>query len=135
MKGKGKYLEGQIDKLIDTVIRRGFWGQKNHPQRLYDGTYVKGEPFDYYIFTDRIRWAFDAKECRGKSWPIRKKEITQTNNLLHLKRCGFEAFFVVLFGDKIVRFDAETVAQALKQGRASLKPEDGRAFEYKEVLR
>jgi hypothetical protein len=38
-------------------------------------------------------------------------------------------------GNRVVRFDAETVAQALKQGRASLKPEDGREFEYKEVLK
>ena len=68
MKGKGKYLEGQIDKLIDTVIRSGFWGQKNHPQRLYDGTYVKGEPFDYYIFTTQTTWFAEIAIRRTRSF-------------------------------------------------------------------
>lgn len=132
---KGKYLENQIKKLIDAVIANGFWGQKNHPNRLFDGTYIDGEPFDYYIMTDRIKWAFDAKECSGTSFPIKKKEITQTNNLLHVQRCGFEAFFLVLFGQNLIRFDAEQVADALEHGRHSLRPEEGMEFNYTEVLK
>lgn len=132
---KGKYLENQIGKLIDNVIARGYWGQKNHPHRLNDGTYVDGEPFDYYIMTDNVKWAFDAKECAGTTWPIKKKEIMQCNNLLHLQRCGFEAFFLVLFGRDLVRFDARQVASALEHGRHSLHPEEGREFDYTEALR
>ena len=135
MSQKGKYLEKEIDKLINTVIARGYWGQKNHPNRLFDGTYLEGEPFDYYIMTDRVKWAFDTKECAGTSFPIKKKEITQTNNLLLVQRCGFEAFFLVLFGQSLVRFDVNQVVDALEHGRHSLKPAEGKEFDYKEVLR
>lgn len=134
MSQKGKYLEKQIEKLINAVIARGYWGQKNHPNRLFDGTYLDGEPFDYYIMTDEIKWAFDAKECAYKHWPIRDKEIKQTNNLLHLQRCGFEAFFLVLFDKNLVRFDANQVAAALKQGRHSLTAEEGKPFDYRRAL-
>lgn len=135
MSGKGKYLEDQIDKLIAAVIDRGYWGQKNHPHRLFDGTYLEGEPFDYYIMTDRIKWAFDTKECSGTSFPIKKKEITQANNLLHVQRCGFEAFFLVLFGQNLVRFDVNQVVDALEHGRKSLNPREGKEFNYTEVLK
>jgi penicillin-binding protein-related factor A (putative recombinase) len=134
MSQKGKYLEKQIEKLINTVITRGYWGQKNHPNRLFDGTYLEGEPFDYYIMTNKIKWAFDTKECAGTSFPIKKKEITQTNNMLHVQRCGFEAFFLVLFGRNLVRFDVNQVVDALEHGRKSLKPEEGKEFDYRRVL-
>ena len=133
---RGKYLENQIEKLIDHVIANGYWGQKNHERRTASGVYLEGEPFDYYIMTDKIKWAFDAKECKGPRWPIKDKEIRQTNNLLRLKKCGFEAFFLVLFAPaNLVRFEAETVATVLTTGRRSLRPEEGKPFDYKEVLK
>ena len=35
---------------IQMCIRDRFHGHKNQPQRLEDGTYIKGESFDYEIF-------------------------------------------------------------------------------------
>ena len=40
-------LEHMINKLIDYVEKLGYHGHKNNAERLFDGKYIKGEPYDY----------------------------------------------------------------------------------------
>jgi len=133
---KGQFLESQIDKVIEVVKSQGYWGQKNHPHRTEKGTYLEGEPFDYFIITDKVKYAFDAKESHSIRWQFKQKDIKQANNLKKLKKCGFDAFFLVYFANehKVIRFDVDQFISALEQKRMHLKSDEGMVFDFKEVL-
>ena len=46
MPRRGYIFENQIKKVCDYVESIGGHAHKNYPERLQDGTYIKGEPFD-----------------------------------------------------------------------------------------
>lgn len=102
----------------------GFHAHKNQPERTYSGKFIKGEPFDYEIFTDRFKWCFDAKECKSDSWSLTNAKITQVNALKQCKNAGLDAFFLVYFYPvkKLIRFDVDLIIETEKK---SLTPEDG----------
>ncbi|HIZ77917.1 MAG TPA: Holliday junction resolvase RecU [Firmicutes bacterium] len=134
---KGRYLETQVEKVIAYLKTMGYWGQKNYPYRTDSGIYIDGEPFDYYIITNKVKLAFDAKECNSARWQIREKDIKQANNLVKLSRCGFDAFFLVYFvhEDKVIKFDIATVMQTLSQGRKNMKSNEGKEYRFEDILK
>ena len=121
---RGKALEKTINKLCREIQKQGFHAHKNQPERTYSGRFIAGEPFDYEIFTDQVKWCFDAKECKRNTWSLTNAKMTQVNALKQCKNAGMEAFFLVYFYPikKLIRFDVDLIIQTEKK---SLKPEDG----------
>ena len=77
---------------------------------------------------------FDAKECEGKLWSLKNAKLSQLNNLLVCEKNGAEAYFLVLFKpDKIVRFNASLVRDAILAGKKSLGPEEGAEWDWTEL--
>ena len=131
---RGKALERSLNKLIRIIQKKGFHAHKNQPERTYSGKFIAGEPFDYEIFTDKVKWCFDAKECHETSWNIKTNaKITQVNALKQCQNAGFEAFFLVYFHEskKLIRFDIDLIIQTDKK---SLKPEDGVEVNLNEIF-
>ena len=121
---RGKRLEREINKLCKVIQSHGFHAHKNQPQRTYSGKFIAGEPFDYEIFTDRFKWCFDAKECKGDSWSLSNAKLSQVNALKQCKNAGLDGFFLVYFykTGKLIKFDVDLIKETDKK---SLKPEDG----------
>ena len=121
---RGKAFERSLNKLCKLVQSKGFHAHKNQPQRKFDGTFISGEPFDYEIFTDKVKWCFDAKECKSNSWNLSNAKINQVNALKQCKNAGLEAFFLVYFYPikKLIKFDVDTV---INSNKSSLNPEEG----------
>ena len=129
---KGSSLETKINKLIDHVDGNGYFAQRNHPRRSLDGRFLEGEKFDYIIVTPTQRLAFDAKECHADKWRFTDKEIRQANNLKKCKNSGFEAFFLIYFftAQKLLAFDVDVFAAALKEGRKYLTQDEGSEWSW-----
>ena len=122
---KGRFFEKEIEKVIEYVEKLGFHGHKNNPYRLVDGTYIKGENFDYEIFLPQRHDCFDAKQCTTDTWHILKKDIKQCNELKKCKNANCNAYFLVCFEDKDVRMiDVDVVINHLKKGKKSIKNVD-----------
>ncbi len=118
----GRNFEKQIEKVIDYIDKLGYHGHKNYAERLFDGTYLRGEPFDYEIFYKDYHAVFDAKEVQGDTWHIVKKDIVQANNLKKCKNAGLKAYFLICFDKKDVRqLDVDIVIENLKENRKSIK--------------
>lgn len=119
---KGHSFEKQIEKIIEYIENLGFHGHKNYAKRLEDGTYIKGESFDYEIFLPNRHDCFDAKQCSTNTWHIKPKDIKQTNELKKCKNAGCNAYFLICFENKDVRMiDVDEVIDALKQNKKSIK--------------
>ena len=119
---KGHSFEKQIEKIIEYIENLGFHGHKNYAKRLEDGTYIKGESFDYEIFLPNRHDCFDAKQCSTNTWHIKPKDIKQTNELKKCKNAGCNAYFLICFENKDVRMiDVDEVIDALKQNKISIK--------------
>ena len=91
-------LEYQIDSFVKRFNsqKKGLaW--KNHPNRLHDGKYVAGEPFDYIFITKHKTFCFDAKQTIQDHWQVKQKDIKQAKNLLVLENIGIDAFFLIYF--------------------------------------
>lgn len=89
---------------------------------MFDGTYLKGEPFDYEIFYKDYHAVFDAKEVEGDTWHIAKKDIVQANNLKKCKNAGLKAYFLICFNKNDVRqLDVDIVINSLKDNKKSIK--------------
>lgn len=125
-------LEHMINKLIDYVEKMGYHGHKNNAERLYDGRYIKGEPYDYDVFLPSSHMCFDAKETMSKNWQIRDKDIRQAQELKRCKNAGCDAFFLIYFYQhmSLVRVDVDKVLDVLKEGRKHIKYEECEAFEF-----
>ena len=125
--GRGKGLEKAVRALFDAYASRGVHCQQNHPEQLHDGTLVKRHGFDFQILCRGRFYAFDAKECAGKVWPLDKAKPHQLKALLDVADNGGEAFFLVRFTTtkKLVKFSAEIVRDAIASGVKSLPPETG----------
>lgn len=94
---RGRYFEKEIEKVIEKVEKLGYHGHKNHADRLEDGTYIKGEAFDYEILVPYRHDCFDAKEVEGDTWHIVAKDIKQANELKKCKNAGCKAYFLVFY--------------------------------------
>lgn len=132
------YLESQVDKLIDFIIKSeiGF-GWKNHPNRLFNGSFVQGEPFDYCILTKFKHVCFDAKETEKTVWNIAKKDIIQAKNLLAASKSGIECFFLIYFitSKQLVKINiADFLEILLGENRKHIKPTDCIPFDFKELI-
>jgi penicillin-binding protein-related factor A (putative recombinase) len=130
------FLEYEINKLISYVNDNNLgFGWKNHPNRLYNGTYVDGEPFDYVIFTRKHKYAFDAKQTEQSVWNICKKDKVQAYNLLKLSKSGINCFFLIYFisPKKLVRISITDFFKILEQ-RSHIKITDCKIWNYKEIF-
>ena len=112
-----------MSKILNEYIKKiGFHGHKNQPQRLEDGTYIKGESFDYEIFLPNRHDCFDAKQSKTDTWHIVNKDIKQTNELKKCKNAGCNAYFLICFENKEVRMlDVDIVIEYLKNNKKSIK--------------
>lgn len=114
----------------------GYHGHKNHPNRLFDGTYLQGEPFDYEIFYKDYHAVFDAKEVEGDTWHIVKKDIVQANNLKKCKNAGLKAYFLICFERTDVRqLDVDFVIDVLNDNKKSIKKNNLPKWELIEILK
>lgn len=93
-------FETQINRFISTINEKklGF-GWQNHANRLHNGKYIDGEPFDFTIILKNGKTlVFDAKEIHSKTWKILPKDIKQCNNMLRCVQNKYcKAFFIVYF--------------------------------------
>ena len=122
MPRRGFQFENQIKKVCEYVEAIGGHAHKNHAERLQDGTYIKGEPFDYEIFLPNYKAVFDAKECKTDAWHIVKKDIKQANELKKCKNAGCNAYFLICFENRDVRqIDVDIVIDYLKQNKKSIR--------------
>jgi len=89
-------LEKTINKYLAYLNSIGIFATKLSAERLYDGTYLNGEPFDYIILKDKAI-CFDAKESHGEYIQVKEKELKQLKNLLMCESKGHSAFFLCYF--------------------------------------
>lgn len=119
---KGRSFEKEIEKVIDYVEKLGFHGHKNYPKRLENGTYIKGESFDYEIFLPYRHDCFDAKECKTDTWRIKLKDIKQCNELKKCKNAKCNAYFLICFESKDIRqLDVDIVIESLEKNIKNIK--------------
>ena len=126
---RGKGLERAIRRLFASYESRGIHVQQNFPEQLHDGTLVRRHGFDFQIFYNGAFYAFDAKECAAKRWPLDKAKPHQLNALCIVRQNGGAAFFLVYFtgAKKLVKFDAYKVKLCMEKNIKSLSPADGEA--------
>jgi len=124
---RGKKLERAIRKLFKSYQSRGIHCQQNFPEQLFDGTMVHWHGFDFQILHKGRFYAFDAKECASRTWPIDKAKMHQVKALVDVAENGGEAFFLVYFTalKQMIKFSAAGVQCRLSEGATSLCPEDG----------
>lgn len=124
---RGKNLERAIRRLFESYTSRGIHCQQNHPEQLHDGTLVRRHGFDFQILYQGIFYAFDAKECARRSFPMDKAKLHQLKAMLDVEKQGGTGFFLVYFttSKQLVKFPASLVRDALAAGRTSLAPEQG----------
>lgn len=114
---RGFEFENQIKKVCGYINKSGGFAHKFCPERTADGTYVRGEPFDYMVITNSYKAVFDAKECSGNKWSMRKKDIKQCNELKKCKNAGFSAYFLILADkSRVITADVDEVIGELKKG-------------------
>ena len=133
---KGHDFERQIEKVCEYVEKKGGHAHKNHPARTTEGTYLKGEPFDYEIFIPGYHCVFDAKKSATDVWHMLKKDIVQADNLYRCRKAGLEAYFLICFENKDVKqVDIEKVIAVLETGKKSIPKSLGREWELLKELR
>lgn len=126
---RGRDLEHAIKELFKQYEKLGIHCQQNHPEQLHDGTLVKKHGFDFQMFYKGTFYAFDAKECALKNWPLDKAKPHQLKALLDVENNGGKAFFLVWFkfSGKLVKFRASFIQGALANNMKSVSPEMGEA--------
>lgn len=120
MPRRGYIFENQIKKVCDYVEAIGGHAHKNHAERLQDGTYIKGEPFDYEIFLPNYKAVFDAKEVKTDKWHMVDKDIRQCNELKKCKNAGFEAYFLICSQGIVRMIDVDIAIETLKKGSKTI---------------
>jgi hypothetical protein len=68
------------------------------------------------------------------SWSLKNAKPGQIKALKMCADHGAQAYFLVLFGRDVRRFDVEDVLDALQNGKKSLKKEDGQAWNWEQFL-
>ena len=135
MPRRGFQFENQIKKVCDYVEAIGGHAHKNHAERLQDGTYIKGEPFDYEIFLPNYKAVFDAKECETRQWHMVDKDIKQCDKLKKCKNAGFKAYFLICFeGHDVRMIDVDTAIEILKYGSKTIPAADNPKWDLIEIL-
>lgn len=124
---RGKSLEKAIKQLFASYESRGIHCQQNHPEQLHDGTLVKHHGFDFQIFYQGKFYAFDAKECAAKAWPLDKAKPHQLKALLDVEANGGEAFFLVYFTvpQTLVKYSAKIIQNAIINNEKKVSPDQG----------
>ncbi|MBR2209757.1 MAG: Holliday junction resolvase RecU [Synergistaceae bacterium] len=132
---RGFEFENELNRVSKYLASIGVHMHKNHAHRTESGIYIEGEPFDYEVIVNGRVICFDAKECAAKSWNLSNAKLNQVNSLCMCRKNGAEAYFLVWFKaiNKIIRFDIEIVKDALINGKKSLKPEEGKIWEWTEL--
>lgn len=135
MQRRGFLFEQQIQKVCDYVEAIGGHAHKNHAERLQDGTYIKGEPFDYEIFLPNYKAVFDAKESKTRKWHMVDKDVRQCNEMKKCKNAGLKAYFLICFEGKDVRMiDVDTAIETLKKGRKTISAGENPSWDLIEIL-
>ena len=129
---RGFEFEKELNRLSKYLNSTGVHMHKNHANRTESGIWLEGEPFDYEVISNGVIHCFDTKECAGERWSLKNAKLNQLNNLLACSNNGAEAYFLVWFKkfNKIIRFDVELIKNALIQGIKSLKPEEGKIWQW-----
>lgn len=136
MPRRGYQFENKIKKVCEYVEAIGGHAHKNHAERLQDGTYIKGEPFDYEIFLPNYKAVFDAKEVKGDVWNLKDKDVKQAENLKHCKNVGLNAYFLILFNQKeLLEIDVDDVIKELQKGKKSIHKEKGIKSKLNDILK
>ena len=135
MPRRGYQFENQIQKVCDYVEEIGGHAHKNHAERLQDGTYIKGEPFDYEIFLPGYMAVFDAKECKTRKWKMVDKDIRQCDEMKKCKNAGLKAYFLICFEEHDVRMiDVDTAIDSLKRGSKTISAEGNPSWDLIKIL-
>ena len=136
MPRRGFIFENQIKKVCDYVEAIGGHAHKNNPERLQDGTYIKGEPFDYEIFLPNYKAVFDAKECKTRKWQMVEKDIKQCNEMKKCKNTGFKAYFLICFeGHDVRMIDVDIVISNLRNGSKTISAEGNPTWDLIKILK
>src|SRR4030066_1963562 len=126
MKNEFETLIRYLIKNLNT-LKQGF-GWKNNAERLHDGKYIAGEPFDYTFISKHGKiFVFDAKAIHSNSWKLLDKDIIQCNNMLKcIQNPNCKGFFIVYFYEhKTYRIiDCVDVSNTLFNGRKTVKFEE-----------
>ena len=132
---RGYVLEDNLNKVAEYLESQGIHMHKNHAQRTQQGIYVKGEPFDYEVFSHGKVHCFDAKECQTGRWNLSNAKPQQVNALKMCKNNGTESYFLVWFvkTNEFIRFDVDVVISALSSGKSSLTPKEGVKWQWTEL--
>ena len=135
MPRRGYQFENKIKQVCDYVEEIGGHAHKNHAERLKDGTYIKGEPFDYEIFLPNYKAVFDAKECKTRKWHMADKDIRQCDEMKKCKNAGLKAYFLICFeGHDVRMIDVDTVIEILKYGSKTIPAADNPKWDLIEIL-
>lgn len=132
---KGHNFEQQIDNVLAYIDSIGGHAHKNYPYRTISGQFIKGEPFDYEVFTANYKAVFDAKECSKESWSLQKKDIVQANNLKKCKNAGLNAYFLINFSGEVKQIDIDKVIEILSYNRKSVKKSECSDWELIDKLK
>lgn len=133
---RGHEFEAELNRVSKYLNANGIHMHKNHAHRTEQGIYLEGEPFDYEVISGGVIHCFDAKECAGKRWNLSNAKLSQLNNLLVCRKNGAQAYFLVWYRNEnaVIRFDAELVRQKLADGQKSLTKEEGKQWQWTELL-
>lgn len=139
MKPVNNYLENQVDKLIDYLIKtnKGF-GWKNQPKRNFKGIYIEGEPFDYIITLSSKIMCFDTKQkTKGHSWHMKDKDKKQAIRLKKLAELNpqIKSFLLFYFAEycELRAIDIDKVFKVLST-TDTIHKNDCYLFKFKEVF-
>lgn len=135
MPRRGYQFENKIKQVCEYVEAIGGHAHKNHAERLQDGTYIKGEPFDYEIFLPNYKAVFDAKECKTNKWHMVDKDIRQCDEMKKCKNAGLKAYFLICFeGHDVRMIDVDTAIAALRSGSKTISAADNPKWDLIEIL-
>lgn len=133
---KGHDFEKQVEKVLEHVEALGGHAHKNHPARTAEGTYLKGEPYDYEAFLPEYKCVFDAKKSATDTWRMLKKDVIQANNLMKCANAGLHAYFLICFENREVRqIDIREVVKVLQQGKKSIPKKLGQDWELLKIVK
>ncbi len=133
---KGKSFERQINKVCEYINNIGGFAHKLCAERTIQGTFIKGEPFDYIILTKDYKAVFDAKEAETGTYHIVKKDIKQINELKKCKNAGCNAYLLICFEGQDVRMiDVDVVIKLLKNNKKSIKREGNPSWDLIKILK
>lgn len=132
---RGFAFENQIQKVCEYINSMGGFAHKLCAERTINGTFIRGEPFDYIVLTTDYKAVFDAKECKSNKWGMKPKDIKQCNELKKCKNAGFKAYFLICFeGRNVKMIDVDNVIDTLKRGSKTIYSEGHPKWDLIEIL-